>query len=210
MEKHGVTSKNKKPVSPIEQTDVERVISVASHLFAKNGYDGVGVRQIAKESGVSMSSIFYHFGSKVSLYEEILDYKYNAFYETLLQAIEPIHDPKQKLECVIGTSFDYLLSDQTFLTFMQRDIVDVITHKYRPTFLNTYSKYFSLSCSLLQTTLDRPIERQVTLSLISALVGYTEMAAMLRVNQPSDDKTEGWYEDQRKALIAVGKSICGI
>lgn len=183
-------------------------MDVAGRLFAENGYDGVGMRQIAKESGVNVSSIFYHFKSKALLFEEILDYKYKAHYEKILQAIEPLTDPRQKLESIIGTSFDVFLEDETFLRLVQRDIVDMITHKHRSAFMETYSKYFALSGTLLQATLDRPIERRVTLSLLSVILGYTEVVAALMGSNWNIQEKDEWCAEQRSELIAVGKSIC--
>jgi TetR/AcrR family transcriptional regulator len=56
----------------IEQTAKQDILSHARSLFAKKGFDGVSVREIAKESGQNISMISYYFGSKEGLYKEII------------------------------------------------------------------------------------------------------------------------------------------
>jgi AcrR family transcriptional regulator len=50
----------------------ERILEVAAKLFAKQGYDGTSVRDIAKELGIANPSIYYHFKSKVDILIELL------------------------------------------------------------------------------------------------------------------------------------------
>ena len=42
----------------------EQIIDVATELFAKDGYNGTSVRDIASEANVNVAAINYHFGSK--------------------------------------------------------------------------------------------------------------------------------------------------
>jgi AcrR family transcriptional regulator len=46
----------------------EQILAVAAKLFLKFGYGGSSIRDIANESGVNLSAINYHFGSKSNLY----------------------------------------------------------------------------------------------------------------------------------------------
>lgn len=47
-----------------------RIQDAATKLFAEHGFEGVSVRDIASEAGVTVGSINYYFGSKDSLYQE--------------------------------------------------------------------------------------------------------------------------------------------
>ena len=42
----------------IEPADIQRVLDTAAQLFATHGFDSVGIRDIARESGVTMPSIY--------------------------------------------------------------------------------------------------------------------------------------------------------
>lgn len=51
----------------------EKILEVAESLFAVGGYSGVGMRQISTAVGLSKSSLFHHFPTKLALYGEVLD-----------------------------------------------------------------------------------------------------------------------------------------
>lgn len=200
--------KSREGASHITPADIERVMEVAGRLFAEHGYEGVGIRLIATESGVKMPSIFYHFDSKAALYDEVLEYQYNATTERVSQAIKALHDPREKLECIIGSYFDLLLRDRTFLPLVHRNIVDVVAHKNRPAFMEEYSYVFSMFCTLLQAAFDRPVEKRIAFSLVSLILGFCELTAVSRESNSSMQEQEAWYARQRADLIEVGTRIC--
>lgn len=49
-----------------------RLIEAAIELFAKSGYEGTSVRDLATAAGVNVAAVSYHFGSKDELYHESL------------------------------------------------------------------------------------------------------------------------------------------
>ena len=64
--------KNKvEPVTEPQDTK-ERIIRVATRLFAERGYDGASIRAIAREAGANLCAISYHFGGKEGLYQAVL------------------------------------------------------------------------------------------------------------------------------------------
>ncbi|MDQ2068535.1 TetR/AcrR family transcriptional regulator [Natronospira bacteriovora] len=50
----------------------QRILEVASRLFADHGVDGISIAQIAREAGVGKATIFHHFPSKDALYQAVL------------------------------------------------------------------------------------------------------------------------------------------
>lgn len=48
----------------------ELLLETAERLFAEQGYDGVGIREIVAAAGANLAAIKYHFGSKRDLYLE--------------------------------------------------------------------------------------------------------------------------------------------
>ena len=50
----------------------EQVLRVAEALFARAGYRGVGLREIAAQVGIRAPSLFKHFASKQALYNAVL------------------------------------------------------------------------------------------------------------------------------------------
>jgi AcrR family transcriptional regulator len=50
----------------------ERLLKVASQLFAERGFSKVTVRDICRRARANVAAVNYHFGGKTGLYEEIL------------------------------------------------------------------------------------------------------------------------------------------
>jgi len=64
-----------------------KLISIATRLFAERGLNGVSIREISKAAGVSISMISYYFGGKEGLYSSVLQEQFSGF-----EHIEEIND----------------------------------------------------------------------------------------------------------------------
>jgi AcrR family transcriptional regulator len=58
--------------APVDRETRERLISVATQLFAEHGFSKVTVRDICQKARANVAAINYHFGGKEGLYHEIL------------------------------------------------------------------------------------------------------------------------------------------
>jgi AcrR family transcriptional regulator len=56
----------------INKNTEQKIIEVATEIFALNGYDGASVREICKRADINISMISYYFGGKKGLYEKIV------------------------------------------------------------------------------------------------------------------------------------------
>lgn len=82
----------------MDQRDCKnRLIAVATRLFAERGLHGVSVRELSKTAGVSISMVSYYFDGKEGLYSSVLEEQFSCF-----NYIEDIRDmdalPLKKLE----------------------------------------------------------------------------------------------------------------
>src|SRR5256885_4557527 len=51
----------------------EVILDTAERLFAAHGVEGVAVRDLAREMGISASSLYNHFPGKQALYDAVLE-----------------------------------------------------------------------------------------------------------------------------------------
>ena len=71
---------------------LDRLLDAAEDAFSEKGYDGAGMKEIARLSGTSQSLLHYHFGSKERLYEAVIarrSRKINAARHALLDRVPP-------------------------------------------------------------------------------------------------------------------------
>ena len=72
----------------------EKIFDVSIDLFSQYGYDGVSIRQIAKEVGIKESSIYNHYQSKESILESILTYYINE----MIKEEAPVMQSRENLD----------------------------------------------------------------------------------------------------------------
>jgi len=77
----------------------EKIFNVSIDLFSQYVYDGVSIRQIAREVGIKESSIYNHYKSKESIMDSILKY----YIEQMISEDIPIDQASENLDI----SFDY-------------------------------------------------------------------------------------------------------
>lgn len=85
-----------------------KILEVAEALFARRGFSGVGVREVAEAAGLSKSSLFHHFRSKVQLYDAVLAGVLARIEERLARALRADGRPLDRLDRWIDALIDAL------------------------------------------------------------------------------------------------------
>lgn len=108
-----------------------RIVEAALEQFGSRGFDGASTRDIAKASGVAMSSITYHFGGKQGLFLACADHIADVIGGVLLPLREKINaqppqSPQEASEwalLVLENFATLMLSPQsaTFASFVARE-----------------------------------------------------------------------------------------
>lgn len=80
-------------------------MDAALEVFSTYGYRGSTIEQIAKEAGVSKSSVFYYFSSKTEVYVELLSETLQEWLEPLTQ-LDPKGDPAQEIWSYVERKLD--------------------------------------------------------------------------------------------------------
>lgn len=67
----------------------EKIIEVSLELFAKRGFSGVSVRDIAKEVGVRESALYKHFKNKQDILDQIILEMKDRIHQTYMEQQVP-------------------------------------------------------------------------------------------------------------------------
>ncbi len=62
-----------KRAAPDNRSTRETILSKAEKAFARKGFDGARVEEIARESGVNQAMIYYYFKSKEELFNAVIE-----------------------------------------------------------------------------------------------------------------------------------------
>ena len=96
----------------------ELILKSALDLFYAKGYDAVGVQEIVDKAGISKPTLYYYFGSKLGLLQNLLETGYQEFESRLIDIARPGESLPGVLYQAARTFFDYAASNQKFYLFM--------------------------------------------------------------------------------------------
>ncbi|TDK48078.1 TetR/AcrR family transcriptional regulator [Antarcticimicrobium luteum] len=96
----------------------EGLLSTALDIFSEKGFSGTSIRDIAKVHGVSLSNIYYHFGSKEGLWREILKRSVSELPNVLRQAEAGETAPRAQLEAVVRAHLRVAIDHQRELLML--------------------------------------------------------------------------------------------
>lgn len=71
----------------------DRVLAIATRLFAERGYDDTSIEAVLQESGLSRGALYHHYAGKDALFEAVLEATESAIGGKLVQAVRGISDP---------------------------------------------------------------------------------------------------------------------
>ena len=113
------------PIDSLRPPDSrDKILEVAEGLFAFGGYAGVGMRQLAAMVGMSKSSLFHHFPTKLDLYAAVLERVLERI-ERGIDAAEALGDaPAAQLDAWIDAVVCTLSEDVPAGRLMMRALVD--------------------------------------------------------------------------------------
>lgn len=112
------TEKTRRPRKPKQQRSQERfeaILKVALDLIAANGYEGVSMREIARECGLPIASLYMYFPTKLSIVKEVWQRYTSRVSESLERDLQKIVDPANQADAglLIERLIDLMLEIQT-------------------------------------------------------------------------------------------------
>jgi AcrR family transcriptional regulator len=102
----------------------DKILDVAEALFARRGYAGIGLREVADVSGLSKSSLFHHFRSKEQLYHEVILRVLLRIRERFASDLVRSDSPRAQLERWLEELIDTLAEHPTAARLLLRALFE--------------------------------------------------------------------------------------
>jgi TetR/AcrR family transcriptional regulator len=84
-------------VSSIRQTSVEHILAATEKVFAKHGFEGATMNQLAAAAGLPKANLHYYFGTKEGLYRAVLEGILALWLDDAAEWIVPERHPAEGL-----------------------------------------------------------------------------------------------------------------
>jgi AcrR family transcriptional regulator len=107
-----------------EASSRERILDAAETLFAKRGYAGVGLREVAEVVGLGKSSLFHHFKNKPQLYAAVCGRILRRIEERLMRTLAAGGTPVERLERWIDDLIDLLADNPSYARVLLRSLFE--------------------------------------------------------------------------------------
>ena len=100
-----------KAVYPGWDAKLEMILDQAADVFARKGFRGASIRDIARQTGVSLSGLYYYFQSKDELLYLIQKHCFQSLTASLEAKLQGVDDPAARLRVLMHNHLEYFLSN---------------------------------------------------------------------------------------------------
>lgn len=170
----------------------ERIVEVATNLFADYGHRAVTLQTIVQEAQVNTAAINYHFGDKWGLYQVVVERAMRQREEHAAAAEHALQDmpPRERLRTVIATLTAQLLDENNYSRMSQIMLWEAIDPT--PMFAQLVEKLPKRQIAILKQIVrdivgkrltDEQIER-ASISILAQCVYYRYGRLMLKAIFP--------------------------
>jgi TetR/AcrR family transcriptional regulator len=102
-----VTRPRGRPRKDAEFAPADTVMAAAIEAFSVHGYNGVSLRNVNDQLGVSRNLLYQRFGSKADLWRAAVDWAFRPLIEYLAAADDESADPMVRLRMLIRNFIEY-------------------------------------------------------------------------------------------------------
>jgi len=89
-----------------------RVFEIAAEVFHRKGYDATSMSDVASAAGLTKAGLYHHIASKESLLYTVLDYGLDLTQGYVLEPLENISDPLERLKTMIDLHLRLVLQER--------------------------------------------------------------------------------------------------
>lgn len=118
-----VLQQNQSPGVKRGQTK-EKLLRSAARLFARYGYAGVSIAEIARDLGLTKQALLHHFGNKDALYGAAVRLYAEPVLQRLYAVIDDDSTPEAQLRAFFLSLESWSLDHPDALQLIQRELMD--------------------------------------------------------------------------------------
>lgn len=97
------------------------ILSHATEVFCKKGYEGASMRDLSRESGMSLAGLYYYFGSKERLLYLIQRHTFTTIVERLKTRLQGVDDAEERIRIFILNHLEYFLANQAAMKVLSHE-----------------------------------------------------------------------------------------
>lgn len=137
---------------PVPETRYDRrlaeILIHATEVFCKKGYEGASMRDLSRESGMSLAGLYYYFESKERLLYLIQKHTFATIVQRLKSRIEGVDDAEQRIRIFILNHLEYFLANQAAMKVLTHE-AEVLKNGFASEVAAIKREYYRICVGLL-------------------------------------------------------------
>ena len=113
-------------VTPAASERMEAILEGAAQAFSAGGFAATSMRDVARRSGASLGSIYYHFENKEDILRALLCDNFRRVLESLRESLEGVEDPEQQLRSFVDNHIRFFARHLAEMRVMSHEL-DTLT-----------------------------------------------------------------------------------
>ena len=132
---------------------LEMILSQAAHVFARKGFRGASIRDIARLTGVSLAGLYYYFQSKDELLFLIQKHCFELLTTCLEEKLQGVADPVEKVRILIGNHLEYFLSNMREMKVLSHE-AESLNGEFLSEIERIKRRYYKICLGVVQELID--------------------------------------------------------
>ena len=125
-----------------------KILAHATAVFCDKGYEGASMRDLSRESGMSLAGMYYYFESKERLLYLIQRHTFSTILERLRKRLAPVTDPEKRIRVFIQNHLEYFLANQKAMKVLSHED-DVLKGEYGAEIAGIKREYYCICRDLM-------------------------------------------------------------
>jgi AcrR family transcriptional regulator len=100
---------------------LSEILGHATEVFCKKGYQGASMRDLSRESGMSLAGLYYYFESKERLLYLIQKHTFGTIVQRLKSRLEGVEDAEDRVRIFILNHLEYFLANQSAMKVLSHE-----------------------------------------------------------------------------------------
>jgi AcrR family transcriptional regulator len=166
-----ISARHHRSATPAPETRYDRrlaeILNYATEVFCKKGYEGASMRDLSRESGMSLAGLYYYFESKERLLYLIQKHTFGTIVQRLKARLEGVSDPEQRIRIFILNHLEYFLANQAAMKVLSHE-AEVLKNGFGTEVAAIKREYYRICVSLLdELKRERGLQFSTRLAVLS-------------------------------------------
>ena len=118
-----IASQRRSAAAPVTRYDrrLAELLEHATEVFCRKGYEGASMRDLSRESGMSLAGLYYYFESKERLLYLIQKHTFTTIVQRLKERLRGVTDAEERIRIFILNHLEYFLANQAAMKVLSHE-----------------------------------------------------------------------------------------